>query len=117
MVDMIEFIFILSLLCLWAIVAILEKYGSNILAAMKQIWQMALPKNAGIIRLCLVLSITLSIVSLIEIPKYSGMAQIVCGKGSCHIFGEPSWTTVTIIFCVPFVVAKVIEFIIEGFRR
>lgn len=116
MADMIAFIFILSLLCLWVIVAILEKYGSNILATIKQLWRIVLPKKKGVVRLCLALSVALSIISFTEIPKQSGIGQIVCGWRYCYLFGEPNFATIAIVFCVPFVMAKVIEFIVEGFR-
>lgn len=110
-------LFVCTMILLGIFVAILEKYGARILAAIKQIWLFLLPKNKGVVRLCLALSVALSIISFIEIPKQSGIGQIICGWRYCYLFGEPNFTTVAIVFCVPFVVAKVIEFIVEGFGK
>ncbi len=106
------------LLGLAMVAAILEDYGADILDTIQRTWRVILPKNKGAQRLCFVLSITLSVVAFIEIPKHSGISDIICGgKRSCHIFGEPSWITAVGAFCVPFVVAKIVEFIINGFRE
>lgn len=115
---MVIFIFIMILFGLAMVAAILENYGTDILDTIKRTCRIILPKNKGVQRLCFVLSITLSVVAFIEIPKYSGISDIVCGgKRSCHILGEPSWITAVVAFCVPFVVAKIVEFIINGFRE
>lgn len=82
----------------------------------KRLISKIIPQNRGVGRLCLVVSILFVFGMFVEIPVSSGLGQVVCGKRSCHIFGEPSWITAFVVFCIPFVVAKVIEFIVEGFR-
>lgn len=110
-------VYILILLVLGLFAAILETYWSSILAAIKQLWRIVLPKKKGVVRLCLALSVALSIISFTEIPKQSGIGQIVCGWRYCYLFGEPNFATIAIVFCVPFVVAKAIEFVFEGVKE
>jgi len=110
-------LFICILILLGVFVAILEKYWASILGAIKQVWRIVMPKKKGVVRLCLALSVTLSIISFIEIPKQSGIGEIICGWRYCYLFGKPDFTTIAIVFCMPFVVAKVIEFIFEGFKE
>ena len=74
--------------------------------------------NRGINRLCLVLGVLLASISLIEINGRSGIGQIVCGGyRECFFFGEPNVATVIIVFITPFILAKIIEFIINGFKE
>lgn len=74
--------------------------------------------NRGINRLCLVVGLLLTSISFIEINGRSGIGQIVCGGyKKCFFFGEPNVATVIVVFVAPFIIAKIIEFIVNGFRE
>ncbi len=89
----------------------------------KPFWQLILrlilPRNAGTRRLCFFIGILLSAITMIKFRRYTGFGQIICGASlkSCYLFGTPTWGIASTAFCVPFVIAKIIDFIIQGYNQ
>lgn len=89
----------------------------------KPFWQMILrlilPQNAGTRRLCFFIGILLSAITMIKFRRYTGFGQIICGASlkSCYLFGPPTWGIAIMAFCIPFVTAKIIDFIIQGYNK
>lgn len=115
-VSVILCLVIISGICAWFLDAPI--YNSKLIYNLsKKGLLKILPQHPGVLRLCFVLSIVLSAIAFIEIPRSSGIGQIVCGRYSCYIFGEPGVLTTIAVFCAPFIIAKIIEFIVAGFRK
>lgn len=84
----------------------------------KETTRRVISNRRGVNRLCLISGVLLACISLIEIDGRSGIGQIVCGGyRECSLFGEPNVATVIIVFVAPFVIAKIIEFIVNGFKE
>lgn len=85
------------------------------------ILRLILPRNAGTRRLCFFIGILLSAITMVKFHHYTNPGHIrrVCnGLKSCHQVGTPTWWMATITaFCVPFVIAKIIDFIIQGYNQ
>lgn len=77
---------------------------------------MILPRKAWETRLCLILGITLVILDCIEIPRY-GIMSFICSHNNQGCFGDLDVIGKIFLFLVPFIVAKIIEFIVVGFKK
>lgn len=90
---------------------------------LKRVWQMILrlifPRNAGTRRLCFFIGILLSGIAMVKFRHYTGFGQMICGASlkSCYLFGTPTWRIAITAFCIPFVIAKIIDFIIQGYNE
>jgi len=116
----VAFVFFFGLIIIWGIVRFFEEYGYIISETMKYawriIWHAVVPKNIGVRRLCLIVGVFLAVLSFVEIPRDFGLGQIICNARACYLFGEPYWITAVVVFCIPFIMAKLIEFIVAGFK-
>lgn len=77
--------------------------------------------NTGINRLCFVIGALLACIACLDIeyPRDTLFRSIICGcpRCSCDLLDEPNVLRVIIVFVLPFLVAKIVKFIVAGFKK
>ncbi len=77
--------------------------------------------NSGVNRLCLVIGALLACIACLDIeyPKDTLLRSIICGcpRCSCDLLDEPNILRVIIVFVLPFLIAKIVKFIVAGFKK
>lgn len=77
---------------------------------------MLLPRKSWETRLCLIVGVVLIVLDCIEIPT-RGILGTICPHNRYGCFGGLELEGKIFLFVFPFIIAKIVEFIIFGFKR